>query len=92
MSYKAIIASVLAAAVVVRAAPATYYGDGQHPKSPLPHSMHYLQCLILATYYYPNGGLGACGSPIQNTDYIVALSPDQYAGGANCYRHIGVHC
>ncbi|OSD04055.1 hypothetical protein PYCCODRAFT_1424314 [Trametes coccinea BRFM310] len=44
-----------------------------------------------ATYYYPNGGYGACGAPLQNTDYIVALSADQYANGANCWRHIGVN-
>ncbi|TFK82180.1 hypothetical protein K466DRAFT_603890 [Polyporus arcularius HHB13444] len=44
-----------------------------------------------ATYYYPNGGYGACGAPLQNTDFIVALSADQYAGGANCWRHIGVN-
>ncbi|KAI0674960.1 RlpA-like double-psi beta-barrel-protein domain-containing protein-containing protein [Trametes maxima] len=44
-----------------------------------------------ATYYYPNGGTGACGAPSQNTDLVVALSADQYAGGSNCWRHIGVH-
>ncbi|KAK0497554.1 RlpA-like double-psi beta-barrel-protein domain-containing protein-containing protein [Armillaria luteobubalina] len=43
-----------------------------------------------ATYYYPNGGLGACGTPLQNSDYIVALSPDQYVGGANCGKVIRV--
>ncbi|KAI0779647.1 riboflavin-aldehyde forming enzyme [Fomes fomentarius] len=44
-----------------------------------------------ATYYIPNGGLGACGTPIQNTDFAVALSPDLYAGGANCGRRMGVN-
>ncbi|EJF65161.1 Non-catalytic module family EXPN protein, partial [Dichomitus squalens LYAD-421 SS1] len=39
----------------------------------------------------PDGGLGACGAPSQNTDLVVALSADQYDGGANCWRHIGVH-
>ncbi|KAI0685334.1 RlpA-like double-psi beta-barrel-protein domain-containing protein-containing protein [Cerioporus squamosus] len=43
-----------------------------------------------ATYYYPNGGLGACGSPIQNSDFAVALSSSQYSGGANCGRRINV--
>ncbi|KAI0745534.1 RlpA-like double-psi beta-barrel-protein domain-containing protein-containing protein [Earliella scabrosa] len=47
--------------------------------------------LFIATYYFPNGGIGACGAPSQNTDLVVALSPNQYAGGANCWRHIGVH-
>ncbi|KAL1697424.1 Non-catalytic module family EXPN protein [Schizophyllum commune] len=37
----------------------------------------------LATYYDPNGGYGACGQPLQNGDMIVALSADQYLGGAN---------
>ncbi|RPD78200.1 hypothetical protein L226DRAFT_480878 [Lentinus tigrinus ALCF2SS1-7] len=44
-----------------------------------------------ATWYTPNGGLGACGAPSQNSDLVVALSADQYAGGSNCWRHIGVH-
>ncbi|KAI0779649.1 RlpA-like double-psi beta-barrel-protein domain-containing protein-containing protein [Fomes fomentarius] len=44
-----------------------------------------------ATWYTPNGGIGACGAPNQNTDFVVALSADQYAGGANCWRHIGIH-
>ncbi|RDX44876.1 hypothetical protein OH76DRAFT_1421115 [Lentinus brumalis] len=44
-----------------------------------------------ATWYTPNGGLGACGAPSQNSDLVVALSADQYAGGSNCWRHIGIH-
>ncbi|RPD54027.1 hypothetical protein L227DRAFT_589083 [Lentinus tigrinus ALCF2SS1-6] len=43
------------------------------------------------TYYDPNDGLGACDAPLQNTDFIVALSADQYANGANCWRHIGIN-
>ncbi|KAK0185018.1 riboflavine-aldehyde-forming enzyme [Armillaria mellea] len=43
-----------------------------------------------ATYYTPNGGDGACGTPLQNTDYIVALSSDQYAGGVHCGKVITV--
>ena len=39
---------------------------------------------MLATYYDPNGGYGACGNVLQNTDMIVALSADQYLSGANC--------
>ncbi|KAF9020999.1 hypothetical protein BDZ89DRAFT_957862, partial [Hymenopellis radicata] len=38
----------------------------------------------------PNGGLGACGAPSQNSDYVVALSSAHYLGGKNCWRHIGV--
>ncbi|SJL17496.1 uncharacterized protein ARMOST_21048 [Armillaria ostoyae] len=45
-----------------------------------------------ATWYSPNGGFGACGTPLQNSDYIVALSTAQYAGGANCGRVIRVSC
>ena len=32
------------------------------------------------------------GARSQNSDLVVALSADQYAGGSNCWRHIGVHC
>ncbi|KAJ7076748.1 RlpA-like double-psi beta-barrel-protein domain-containing protein-containing protein [Mycena belliarum] len=32
-----------------------------------------------ATWYSPNGGFGACGQPIQNGDFAVALSSANYA-------------
>ncbi|KAJ7864242.1 hypothetical protein B0H14DRAFT_2440751 [Mycena olivaceomarginata] len=38
----------------------------------------------IATYYYPNGGLGSCGWAIQNSDFAVALNPTDAAGGAHC--------
>ncbi|KAI5828944.1 Non-catalytic module family EXPN protein [Schizophyllum commune] len=41
-----------------------------------------------ATYYDPNGGYGACGNVLQNTDMIVALSADQYLSGANCGKQL----
>ncbi|KAJ7767002.1 hypothetical protein DFH07DRAFT_737034 [Mycena maculata] len=42
------------------------------------------------TYYYPDSGYGACGWPIENTDYSVALAPGDYDSGANCGRSITV--
>ena len=45
-----------------------------------------------ATYYDPNGGYGACGNPLQNTDMIVALSADQYLAGANCGKQLVATC
>ncbi|KAG9217804.1 hypothetical protein CCMSSC00406_0005174 [Pleurotus cornucopiae] len=42
-----------------------------------------------STFFAP--GLGACGAVSQPTDLIVALSPAQFAGGANCFRHIGIN-
>ncbi|KAF9029467.1 barwin-like endoglucanase [Hymenopellis radicata] len=44
-----------------------------------------------ATYYLPNGGYGACGQKLQNSDHVVALSSAQYNNGANCGRHIKVN-
>ncbi|KAK0497531.1 riboflavine-aldehyde-forming enzyme [Armillaria luteobubalina] len=44
-----------------------------------------------ATWYTPNGGYGACGTPLQNSDHIVALSSNQYAGGVHCGKHISVN-
>ncbi|KAJ7651849.1 RlpA-like double-psi beta-barrel-protein domain-containing protein-containing protein [Mycena rosella] len=43
------------------------------------------------TYYYPNGGTGACGTTLQNSDYIVALSFADYASGAHCGDQIIVY-
>ena len=37
-----------------------------------------------ATYYIPNGGVGACGWPIQNGDNAVALGPTLYGNGELC--------
>ncbi|KAJ6479600.1 hypothetical protein C8R45DRAFT_762077, partial [Mycena sanguinolenta] len=37
-----------------------------------------------ATYYYPNGGYGACGWPLQNSGMTVAIGPDNWDGGAHC--------
>ncbi|KAF8179053.1 RlpA-like double-psi beta-barrel-protein domain-containing protein-containing protein, partial [Mycena galopus ATCC 62051] len=44
-----------------------------------------------ATYYVPNGGLGACGTHIGNSDMAVALTPADYAHGAHCGKQINVH-
>ncbi|PBK91841.1 hypothetical protein ARMGADRAFT_1166040 [Armillaria gallica] len=44
-----------------------------------------------ATWYTPNGGLGACGAPLQNFEHIVALSSDQYAKGSTCGRRVQVY-
>ncbi|KAK0185020.1 riboflavine-aldehyde-forming enzyme [Armillaria mellea] len=44
-----------------------------------------------ATWYTPNGGLGACGAPIQNSEHIVALSSNQYVAGSSCGRRIRVN-
>ncbi|KAJ7805989.1 hypothetical protein B0H14DRAFT_2382194, partial [Mycena olivaceomarginata] len=43
-----------------------------------------------ATYYDPNGGTGACGSVLQNKDFIVALGTGNWAGGAHCGQTVNV--
>ncbi len=47
---------------------------------------------LTATWYTPDGGHGACGTTLQNSDNIVALSNDQYAGGAHCGKVITASC
>ncbi|KAJ7246131.1 RlpA-like double-psi beta-barrel-protein domain-containing protein-containing protein [Mycena haematopus] len=44
----------------------------------------------LATYYDPNGGTGACGKPLQNSDFIVALGTGNWASGAHCGQTVTV--
>ncbi|KAJ7465853.1 hypothetical protein B0H11DRAFT_1733636, partial [Mycena galericulata] len=44
------------------------------------------------TYYQPNGGLGACGEPLQNSDFIVALGAGHYNEGSHCGQTISVEC
>ncbi|KAF7319626.1 hypothetical protein HMN09_00303000 [Mycena chlorophos] len=43
-----------------------------------------------ATYYGPGGALGACGTPIQNSDFVVALGEDTWDGGAHCGEAVSV--
>ncbi|KAH9852758.1 RlpA-like double-psi beta-barrel-protein domain-containing protein-containing protein [Lenzites betulinus] len=42
------------------------------------------------TFFNPGGAFGACGSVEQDSDFVVALSADQYAGGANCFRRVSI--
>ncbi|KAF7358565.1 Riboflavin-aldehyde forming enzyme [Mycena sanguinolenta] len=44
-----------------------------------------------ATFYYPDGNVGACGAPMQNSDFVVALSSAHYDGGAHCWQHLNVN-
>ncbi|KAJ7859435.1 RlpA-like double-psi beta-barrel-protein domain-containing protein-containing protein [Mycena leptocephala] len=37
-----------------------------------------------ASYYTPNGGTGACGTVLQNSDFIVALGSDHWDSGSHC--------
>ncbi|KAF7343515.1 hypothetical protein MSAN_01971800 [Mycena sanguinolenta] len=46
----------------------------------------------LATYYDPNGGTGACGNVLQNSDFIVALGEDTWDGGSHCGQTVNVQC
>ncbi|KAF7340511.1 Riboflavin-aldehyde forming enzyme [Mycena sanguinolenta] len=43
-----------------------------------------------ATWYTPDGNVGACGAPMQNSDFIVALSSAHYHDGAHCWQHLNV--
>ncbi|KAJ7642028.1 RlpA-like double-psi beta-barrel-protein domain-containing protein-containing protein [Roridomyces roridus] len=43
-----------------------------------------------ATFYTPGGALGACGTPIQDTDFAVALTAPNYDSGAHCGQTITV--
>ncbi|KAF7305666.1 hypothetical protein HMN09_00820300 [Mycena chlorophos] len=37
-----------------------------------------------ASVYTPNGAIGACGTAVQNTDYVVAIGSDNWDNGAHC--------
>ncbi|KAK0457335.1 riboflavine-aldehyde-forming enzyme [Desarmillaria tabescens] len=43
-----------------------------------------------ATWYTPNGNYGACGTKLQNSDNVVALSSAKYDAGAHCGKRIKV--
>ncbi|KAF7343603.1 hypothetical protein MSAN_01980800 [Mycena sanguinolenta] len=44
----------------------------------------------IASYYFPDGGIGACGNALQNGDFIVALGTDTWDGGAHCGQTVDV--
>ncbi|KAJ7866802.1 RlpA-like double-psi beta-barrel-protein domain-containing protein-containing protein [Mycena olivaceomarginata] len=41
-------------------------------------------CVSGASYYNPAGGFGACGTVLQDSDFIVALGTDHWDGGSHC--------
>ncbi|KAJ6586052.1 hypothetical protein B0H19DRAFT_924663 [Mycena capillaripes] len=34
--------------------------------------------ILVASWYQPDGGIGACGTVLQNTDFVVALGVDHW--------------
>ncbi|KAJ7813733.1 hypothetical protein B0H14DRAFT_2376547, partial [Mycena olivaceomarginata] len=44
-----------------------------------------------ATFFIPGGAFGACGAPIQNSDFAVALPSANFAGGAHCGQTLTVN-
>jgi hypothetical protein len=51
-----------------------------------------VQTIIVASYYDPAGGTGACGSVLHKNDFVVALGEDTWANGAHCGATIPVTC
>ncbi|KAJ6479620.1 hypothetical protein C8R45DRAFT_1216183 [Mycena sanguinolenta] len=46
----------------------------------------------LATYYFPDGGFGACGWQIQNWGMAVAIGSGNWNGGSHCGATMTVTC
>ncbi|KAJ7285347.1 RlpA-like double-psi beta-barrel-protein domain-containing protein-containing protein [Mycena rebaudengoi] len=67
---------------------------GLSTDTPWEHKISSFQCQPTftgeATQYQPNGAVGACGWPLQNEDFIVALSEEHYDEGARCGQQIYV--
>ncbi|GJJ09292.1 hypothetical protein Clacol_003514 [Clathrus columnatus] len=43
-----------------------------------------------ATFFFQNGGTGACGQKHSDNDFIVALETTEYANGAHCGKTIAI--
>ena len=43
-----------------------------------------------ASFYIPNNNKGACGTPIDNEAWAVALPPSSYENGAHCGKEIRI--
>jgi hypothetical protein len=48
--------------------------------------------ILAASYYQPNGGTGACGTVLQNSDFVVALGVDHWDNGSHCGETVTVQC
>ncbi|KAJ6540599.1 hypothetical protein B0H19DRAFT_1381639 [Mycena capillaripes] len=44
----------------------------------------------IASFYDPDGGIGACGTVLQNSDFVVALGVDTWDNGAHCGETVTV--
>lgn len=70
-----------------------FSGDGESDSLKHLSFTNQLMCLSpLATWYTPDGNVGVCGAPMQNSDFIVALSSAHYHDGAHCWQHLDVEC
>ncbi|KAJ7364647.1 RlpA-like double-psi beta-barrel-protein domain-containing protein-containing protein [Mycena albidolilacea] len=71
------------------AAPATTYtGTGKFPFNSSSKGRRLR--ISPATYYLPNGGTGACGTVLQNSDFILALGEGHWDDGAHCGETVTV--
>ncbi|KAJ6592720.1 RlpA-like double-psi beta-barrel-protein domain-containing protein-containing protein, partial [Mycena capillaripes] len=43
-----------------------------------------------ASFYDPDGGIGACGTVLQNSDFVVALGADTWDNRAHCGETVTV--
>ncbi|KAJ7113403.1 RlpA-like double-psi beta-barrel-protein domain-containing protein-containing protein [Mycena epipterygia] len=46
--------------------------------------------ILAASFYDPNGGTGACGTVLQNSDFVVALGVDHWDNGSHCGETVTV--
>lgn len=51
-----------------------------------------VQTILVASFYDPDGGIGACGTVLQNSDFVVALGVDTWDNGAHCGETVTVEC
>ncbi|KAI0768764.1 RlpA-like double-psi beta-barrel-protein domain-containing protein-containing protein [Trametes elegans] len=67
----------------------THHGDGEFSR--IFERLSALTAFQTATYYYPDGAIGACGARSSSSDLVVALNPDAFNGGHNCWRRVGIN-
>ncbi|KAJ7760143.1 hypothetical protein DFH07DRAFT_740916 [Mycena maculata] len=75
--------SVISGAIIPRAT-----GTGTILRRPI--TVKLIRLAVPATFYSPNGAVGACGVAIQNSNFSVALNTADFKNGASCGEDIVV--
>ncbi|KNZ74866.1 hypothetical protein J132_05864 [Termitomyces sp. J132] len=90
MIFAACLAALFSVLTLAAPAPALEKRDHSGKVSAIPAYSEISSCWPHSQAVWFNVGLGSCGQTNVDSDYIVALNPKTYAGGAHCGKKIRI--